>query len=91
MRRFWVEFDVADWSDYPAGAQMGCGVTAHDLQDALRLVTERLFAGFPEPKVRKIVPDIDVSSLDERNVLPHIGNVLRRGIWFPLGYEITRF
>ena len=30
--------------------------------------------------------DIDVRALDPNHVLPNIGNVTSRGIWFPLGY-----
>jgi hypothetical protein len=87
MRRFWLEFDLTGYTDYPAGIQLGCGVTAYDLTDAMRLVTEKVFRGTPVPTVRNVVADIDVSTLDERHILPSMGNVVRRGIWFPLGYE----
>ena len=90
MRRFWFEFDLTDWPDYPAGTQLGCGVTAYDLDDAMSFVT-KVFTGFPAPKVRRVTADIDVSTLDERHILPSMGNVLRRGVWFPLGYELTRW
>lgn len=28
-----------------------------------------------------------VTSLDQQHVVPNMGNLLRRGIWFPLGHE----
>jgi hypothetical protein len=30
-----------------------------------------------------IVPDIDIRTLDEKHVIPNIGPVVFRGVWFP--------
>jgi hypothetical protein len=38
------------------------------------------------PQVAVMIQDVDVSRIDEQHVLPNMGNVLERGIWFPLGF-----
>ena len=39
-RRFWFKFAPFG---YPTPLNLGCSVTAHDLDDALRLIKERVF------------------------------------------------
>lgn len=72
---------------HPAGTLLGVGITAHDVQDALLLLETRVCAAGPCPAVASIEEDVDIRTLDEHHVLPNIGNVLRRGVWFPPGYE----
>lgn len=86
LRRFWFEF--APGSDVPAGLRLGCGVTAFDLDDARRMIRERVFRGDAPPAV-KIVEDVDVSSLDPGHVLPNMFAPNTRGVWFPLGLGVT--
>jgi hypothetical protein len=38
------------------------------------------------PAVVQVVENVDVSTLDQKHVLPNIGDVTVRGVWFPLGY-----
>jgi hypothetical protein len=33
--------------------------------------------------------DVDLSSLEQKHVLPNLGDVTARGIWFPQGYDKT--
>lgn len=87
MVRYWLEFDSLETGSLPFGVSLGCGVTAANLDDALSLVRERLFAHAPTPRLRRIVQDVDVKALDPGHVLPNMGDVTRRGIWFPLGYD----
>ena len=78
LHRFWIEFD----SDHaPLGMTLGCGVTAYDRHDALRLVTDALGSEPPQPS--SITEDIDVSTLDEKHVLPNMLAPNERGVWFP--------
>ena len=84
MRRFWFQFDVSN--DLSPGVRMGCGITAYDQEDALRLLRERVFFETTVPRPLDIVEDVDISSLDAGHVLPNMGNVAIRGVWFPLGY-----
>lgn len=76
MRRFWIEFGHDQ-----------IGVTAENEQEALALVRSEVYKGAPLPAVTRLVPDIDVSTLDEERVLANMGVVIWRGIWFPQGYE----
>jgi hypothetical protein len=81
MHRYWITFEFGPSDLVPAGAGMGVGVTAVSLDDALVMV-EGLFEG-ALPPVREVLTDVDVSLLDAGHVLPNIGNVLRRGVWYP--------
>ena len=84
LRRYWFQF-----CDLGSGTplNLGCGVTARDYADALELMTNRVFKGGTVPTISGCVEDIDVSTLDERHVLPNIGVVAIRGVWFPQGCD----
>ncbi|HXC53998.1 MAG TPA: hypothetical protein VNU97_01765 [Rhizomicrobium sp.] len=86
LRRYWFEFESLG-QDTTAILKLGCGVTAYDEKDATALIRDRIFSGAALPHVRKIVADIDVRSLDQDHVVPNMGSVVWRGIWFPTGYE----
>jgi hypothetical protein len=84
MRRFWIEID--DEKDKaPLFEGRSFGITALDAEDALGLLEHHVFKG-GLPGIRKLVSDVDVSVLDQNHVVPNMGNVLIRGIWFPLGF-----
>ena len=86
VRRFWFEFERAPGEELPGGVRIGCGVTAENAEVALALVAERVFGGATPPHVTRMVPDVDISRLDQAHVIPNMGCVTRRGVWFPLGY-----
>ena len=69
LRRFWFRRTVG----------FGYGVTAYSGDDAERLLTE---AGLERDWV-EVIEDIDVSSLDAGHVLPNVGGVTFRGVWYP--------
>lgn len=83
LRRFWFEFEKVN---EPTPFNMGCGITAYDYADAVRLLNERVLAREALGKIVRCQEDIDVSALDKNHILPNIGSVVERGIWFPLGY-----
>jgi len=85
LRRFWFQFERT--SNLPPGVGIGCGVTALDREDALRLLGERVFTSGDFPPVKSVVVDIDISLLDAGHVRPNMGNPVIYGIWFPMGYE----
>ncbi len=88
MIRFWFEFDVnMDDNDIPAGISMGCGVTAHSYDDALILLKGRVFKDKPVPYFKKVIENVDVSTLDPGHVLLNMAPPNLRGIWFPIGYQ----
>jgi hypothetical protein len=78
-RRFWFEFD----GDVPPPLRRGCGVTAFDYEDALALLRSHVFDGGEIPPIRNIIHDVDVSTLDQGHVLPNMGIVVDRDIWWP--------
>jgi hypothetical protein len=49
----------------------------------MRLLREQVFRGEPMPEILEVSQDIDVSTLDSGHVLPNIGSVVNRGVWFP--------
>jgi len=79
MTRYWLTFPRLDT---PHPINLGCGVTARDYDEALLLVRE----AFPDLALGApvaAIDNIDVSTLDAGHVLPNIGNVLARGVWWP--------
>ena len=89
LRRFWFEFeiDAADWSSPVSGLKRGCGVTGHGRDECLELVRAKLLGGGALPPLRRVIEDVDVSTLDSNHVLPNMGVAVQPGIWFPLGYQ----
>ena len=85
MHRYWFEFE--DSTDAPLGVRLGCGVTAYDYQDAINILAEEIFLNRELPRVLSAREDIEVHLLDQSHVVPNMGNVTKRGVWFPLGYE----
>lgn len=79
LRRYWLEFKA---SDAPFGLALGCGVTAFDIEDALRLVTRATGGDLPPPS--RVVEDVDVATLDRGHVLANMYPPSERGIWFPM-------
>ena len=62
---------------------LGCGVTAFDREDALRLVTELAFDNEAVPPVKSVIENVDISTLDRGHVIPNMGAPSERGVWFP--------
>jgi hypothetical protein len=60
------------------------GITARSEADALELF--RLAFG-SQDQVIGFRALSDLTELDQRHVVPNMGNWLKRGIWYPLGYE----
>ena len=80
MTRYWFVFET---SKIPSLINLGCGVTARDLADALELVRARVFSGRAMPELVGVIEDVPVASLDPRHVLPTMGSSADRGVWFP--------
>jgi hypothetical protein len=84
LHRFWFTFaDPPKFS--PLG--LGCGVTAYDYADASNILKAKVFGEKPALQVESVTVDIDVQTLDRNHVIPNMGVVVNRGIWFPLGYD----
>lgn len=85
MKRYWLEFalDPTHVTDREAFLLKGCGVTAHSRDDCLHLVMRVVLRGDRLPEVRDVIENVDVSTLDKNHVLPNMGLVTERGVWFP--------
>ncbi|WP_316364684.1 hypothetical protein [Candidatus Thiodiazotropha sp. CDECU1] len=87
LTRYWFEFEKPDkdevWRLAKAGVGRGCGVTAFTEDDALNILKSELFNEGDVPAVKKVTPDIDVNTLDKGHVIPNMGVVSMRGVWYP--------
>ena len=73
-RRFW----------FPLPSRRGIGVTAESEDEARAFAAEVLERYYPDGlELDAVVPDVDVSTLDARHVLPNIGSPAVRGVWYP--------
>jgi hypothetical protein len=74
LRRFW--FETAN--------KLGCagiGVTAYSREDAERLIqAEETLKHY---ELVSVIDDVDIRSLDQNHIVPNIGPVNFRGIWYP--------
>ena len=82
LRRYWFKFEPLG---KPTPLNLGCGITAYSLDDAVLLLRERVFRDQPLPRIAQTIVDVDVSTLDPGHVIPNMGLVTTRGVWFPLG------
>ena len=80
MKPYWVMFERLAT---PTFLKMGVGVTARSESDARAIVA----AAFSEARITTIEAVEGVGSLDQDHVVPNMGNMLRRGVWFPKGFE----
>ncbi|MDO8388733.1 MAG: hypothetical protein Q7T13_20335 [Polaromonas sp.] len=81
LQRFWFSFE--DLPPY-SSLRSGCGVTAYDYDDAVEILKEKVFSqALPNLAV---IEGVDIHTLDKNHVLPNMGLVTQRGVWFPLGY-----
>ena len=82
LTRYWF---VLERQVVPSPLNLGCGVTAYDRNDAIELLRSRALSGKAIPRVIDVIENVDVSGLDQKHVVPNMGSVTERGIWFPLG------
>ncbi len=87
LHRYWFKFKLTLNDPHPLGTLPGCGVTASSMEDALEMLREQVFQSDVLPDLERCIEDVSLSDLDSKHVLPNCGNVLRQGIWFPLGYD----
>jgi hypothetical protein len=73
LRRFW----------FPLSKGIGIGVTAPTEAEARVLAETTRAEFFPHAAITGVVPDVDVRSLDQGHVVPNMGPVVVRGVWYP--------
>jgi hypothetical protein len=87
LQRYWFKFEKIN---KPTPLNLGCGVTACDQDDAICLMRAYIFSECGVPTIVETVEGVQASDLEKSHVLPNIGNMDVRGIWFPQGYEESR-
>ena len=58
---------------------LGVGVTAYSREDAETLIRDAQIGG----EITSVSEDIDIRTLDQNHVIPNMGPVNFRGIWYP--------
>jgi hypothetical protein len=74
LHSYWITF--AEGSHTPSSV----GVTAWSFEDACHLLNA--YGYYPGEPVA-VREDVAVGDLDQRVVVPNIGPILERGIWYP--------
>jgi hypothetical protein len=75
LRRYW----------FPIPGHLGIGVTADTRAEAIELATSAAARLTWRVDPATVVEDIDVRDLDQNHVIPNMGVVTWRGVWFPRG------
>jgi hypothetical protein len=83
MTRYWIEFASPPRD---SALNLGCGLTAHDYDDALGLLRERVFKKTGLLDILRVAENVDISTLDQKHVVPNMEVPIYRGIWFPKGF-----
>jgi hypothetical protein len=77
---YWLTFaDAPRVFDLSLG--LGMGVTAYDKEDAIKQA-----AAVTDVEIVAIREVESFDELEQNHVVPNMGFMLRRGIWFPQGY-----
>ena len=84
-KRFWFEFD--NTTEFPQCMGIGCGVTAIDYNDAIKLIEKSVLNNNSIPTIKKVIENVDIRDLDQLHVIPNMESPNLRGIWFPRGYN----
>ncbi|WP_069164091.1 hypothetical protein [Nocardia altamirensis] len=82
VRRFWIEFDLANGSFSWPLLPPGVGVTGFDERDCLSMVADLLPYDTELPPVRRITVDISLAEKLPVNP-PTLGVPVWRGVWYP--------
>lgn len=76
LTKYWLDFPQ------PTDYGLGVGVTAYRIEDAEMLISGKLFANGQVPAFKhRIIKSLD--EIEQKHVLPNIGLVSFRGVWFP--------
>ena len=72
LRRYWFQVERG----------LGYGVTAMSVEDAHGLLAAHGYPG-ADVQIVGVIEDVSVNALDTDHVLPNVGPVVIRGVWFP--------
>jgi hypothetical protein len=86
LTAYWITSPTQPWGP------LGYGVTAWSVEDALRIIRGWGFE-LPDPLDLVSIQDgITVADLDQSHVVPNMGPIVLRGMWFPfMGLGVPRW
>jgi hypothetical protein len=84
--RYWFEFDypkprIGHGVYIPACGC--CGITAFDYQDALKIMRRFMLRDNETPIFKRVIENVNVSTIEDKRVIPNLGVPVWRGVWFP--------
>ena len=74
---YWIEVDRNNSSFKKIG------VTAFSLDDAFNILKDQLSVNFDNDLTFEVTEDISFDELDHNHVVPNMGPISERGIWYP--------
>ena len=99
LTRYWFEFELPPYPALAPGESIrldgdewwkpirrltyGVGATGYDQDDCLRMIERHLLEGERLPPMRRVIPDVDIRTLDQDHVARNMGTCAWRGIWWP--------
>ncbi len=63
--------------------ELGFGITAFSEEDAKVLLTDAATTIGKDYEVLEIIPNVDIRTLDQNQVIPTMGSLNVRGVWYP--------
>jgi hypothetical protein len=79
LTRYWFKFKK---SAEPSNLNLGCGITAYDLEDAYHFLREIIFPDFGVRPIESVIEDVNISTLEANHVRPNMGIPVVRGVGF---------
>jgi hypothetical protein len=83
MHPYWITFEQ---TARPTFFNLGVGITANSEDDARQILAATIQDA---PGIVSVTRINDIRDLDQGHVAPNMGSWFRRGIWFPMGYEVS--
>lgn len=78
LKSFWIKSPLPN-------APMGFGVTAHSLVDAISIIRALGYGAYlpSDESELRVHNDVKVEDLDQRHIVPNMGAIVVRGMWYP--------
>ena len=80
MNPYWIDIEQLH---QPSPLNRGVGITAISEEDAVGIFRELIG---PEQIIKSIKKVSDVRDLDQNFVVPNMGSLFVRGVWYPLAW-----
>lgn len=71
------------WIEAPGSNVAGFGVTAFSCEDAFELLHACGHSFSPDDSQVRVTEGIRVEDLDQQHIMPNIGPLILRGVWYP--------